>query len=176
MKDPAEAMLHGDVRPAVAGGVLRYRLWPAKRHPLWTALGVLAVGGATWATEWALGSWVWAAFVFLGAVATGALFLFPTEVGLDGSALHIRHLGTPRTYDLRRFRRMEVSGRQLRRVELTTRARFSPLDPVESVVIPLPEHAAAAESALVHLRRWVGRQPTGRFEIDSDHAPEDNVE
>jgi hypothetical protein len=42
--------------------------------------------------------------------------------------------------------------------------------------VPLPDDPAEAERALVHLRRWVGRQTTGRFEIDSDHAPEDNVE
>jgi len=32
-----------------------------------------------------------------------------------------------------------------------------------------------AALVVAHLRRWVGRQPTGRFALDADPAPEDSV-
>ena len=38
-----------------------------------------------------------------------------------------------------------------------------------------PDDPMMADRVLVHLRRWVGRTPTGRFKIDIDHAPEDDV-
>ena len=45
-----------------------------------------------------------------------------------------------------------------------------------ATVLPLPEDAGSAERVLTHLRRWVGKTPTGHFVLDLDHAPQDNLE
>lgn len=175
MKDVAESHLEGDVSPGVAGGVIRYRLWPAKRRPFRAGLAAICVVGLTWLTWWAYASALWAALVFVGLTMAVALFLFPTEVALDGCTLHIKQLGSPRTWDLRQFRRIEVTTGVLPRVELGTRPRLSPMDSVKGVTVPLPDEEIMSREVLVHLRRWVGRTATGRFEIDSDHVPEDTV-
>lgn len=175
MQDAAGPNLEGDVSPGTTGGCIRYRLWPARRHPvraiLLSALCVLA----TWGVWGEFHSVLYAAFAFVGTVTGVALFLFPTEVSLDGHQLNMRALGTPRTWDLRQFRRLEVSGKPLAHVELLKRQRLGALDKVAGVTIPLPADAEAAHEVTMHLRRWVGRQVTGRFEIDADHAPEDTV-
>jgi hypothetical protein len=111
----------------------------------------------------------WAVFVLIGVVLSAGVFFFPTEVALDSYTLHVRALGTPRTWDLRHFRRFEVSGEPWPRVELVKRTGFDLLD---NVTVPVPQ---APEAILDHLRVWVGRQPTGTFELDDDLVPEDNI-
>ncbi len=176
VKDAAESQLSGEVSPRTSGGVIRYRLWPAKRHPFRTLFAAGLVVAATVATWMSFTSWMWAAIVLLGLTLGTAVFLFPTEVALDGAALHVRQLGTPRIYDLREFVRLEVLGDLLPRVELCWRPGISPVDKVSSVTVPLPADRAMADKVLVHLRKWVARRQTGRFEIDVDHAPEDTVD
>ena len=56
-----------------------------------------------------------------------------------------------RTWDLRRFRRMEVDTSVVPRVEFTRRARLNPIDRVRSVVLPLPSDEVDAQ--LVHPAR-----------------------
>ena len=63
----------------------------------------------------------------------------------------------------------------LPRVDLTGRLRRKLFDRMRVVQLPLPSDAADAELVLAHVRRWVGRSPTGKFELDRDHAPQDNV-
>lgn len=175
VQDPAEPLLSGDVDPATAGGLIRYRIWPARRHPLRAAFAFVLCLGAGYLTWFALGSWLWAGMVLAGTLAMSAILLLPTEVSLDGHTLNLHQLGTPRTWDLRSFRRIEVAGPRLPRVELCERPRFTPMDAVKAVTVPLPADPLVAEAALMHIRRWVGRMATGRFEIDDDHAPEDVV-
>ncbi len=175
MQDAAEPHLAGDVRPATTGGVIRYRIWPARRHPFRTAIAGLLAVAATAGAWFAFSSVLWAGIAFLGVTSTLALFFFPTEVTLDGRSLHMRQFGTPRSWDLRSFRRMEVHKQPVPCVELRTRGRIGPMDAVRGIRLPLPADPISSENALIHVRKWVGRQPTGRFEIDDDHAPEDNV-
>lgn len=165
---PAQAELQGVVDPAMSGGLIRYRVWPARRH-----LGRLVAAGslcvAVSAGVAAVAGMFWAVIALLGVVLSAGVFFFPTEVSLDRYALHVRSLGTPRTWDLRHFRRFEVSAEPVCRVELISRSGF---DLLENVSFPLPQ---AHEPILVHLRTWVGRQPTGTFELDDDLVPEDAV-
>ncbi len=35
--EAAEPELAGDVAPGTSGGVIRYRIWPARRHPILAA-------------------------------------------------------------------------------------------------------------------------------------------
>ena len=176
MSDAAESKLAGDVSPSTTGGVIRYRIWPARRHPVRLAIALALVVGATVGTVVVFHEFFWAAVVFVGLTVAAAPFFFPTLVGLDGPTLNVRALGTPRVWNLGRFQRLEISQDVLPRVELMTRARLSPVDTLESVVVPLPEDKAVADQVVVHLRRWVGRRPTGRFASDVDHAPEDSLE
>jgi hypothetical protein len=176
--DAAGPELHGEVSPRTTGGVIRYRTWPAKRHParLVVAVGAVAVGTAGVGTL--LGSAFWGAMAFLGLSLLAAAFFFPTLVSLDGPVLVVRQLGTPRSFDLREFRRFEVTRDRVARVELL-RARGVPLASMEALgglMLPLPEDAGNAERVLTHLNRWVGRTRTGRFVIDVDHAPDDDLE
>jgi len=176
VNDAAESKLDGDVSPSTTGGVIRYKIWPARRHPVRLVVAVAIVVGATVATVIVFGEFFWALVVAIGLTVAAAPFFFPTLVGLDGPTLNVRALGTPRVWNLGRFQRIEISQDVLSRVELLTRARLSPVDTLESVVIPLPEDKAVADQVVVHLRRWVGRRPTGRFGMDADHAPEDSLE
>ena len=164
----AQAELEGVVDPATSGGLIRYRVWPARRQPLRLMAVVLACLGLTSGAALTAGTF-WAVFVLIGLILSAGVLLFPTEVALDSYTLHVRALGTPRTWDLRHFRRFEVSAQPWPRVELTKRTGFELLD---NVSIPLPQ---AHEAVLAHLRSWVGRQPTGTFELDDDLVPEDNV-
>ncbi len=173
--DAAESELQGDVVPKTASGVIRYRIWPAKRHPIRTVMAALAVAGATTGTAIAFESPLWAILVFAGCVLGAGVFLFPTEVALDGPTLHRRHLGTPRTWDLREFGRIEMNEDLLPRVELRSGAALNPVERVSAVTLPLPADSAMAEKTLIHLRRWVGRRASGVFELDADHAPDDHV-
>ncbi len=176
MSDAAESQLEGDVSPKTSGGVIRYRIWPAKRHPLRLALALAVVVGATVAAVIVLEGLFWALVVFVGLLAAAAPFFFPTQVGLDGPTLHLRSFGTPRSWDLREFRRLEVGQVGLHRVELLARARLAPMDTLKGVIVPLPGDKPTADAVLVHLRRWVARRQTGRFAIDIDHTPEDSID
>ncbi len=173
--EAAKAQLAGDVSPRRAGGSIRYRIWPARRRPVLAVLALVLIGAAAVGTWYGVGSVLYAAVVFIGCAAGAALAFFPTEVSLDGHQLNMRQLGTPRTWDLRRYRRMEIIGEPLPRVELRFRGRLSPVDPVRAVIVPLPSARGDADAVIDHLREWVGRQVTGRFEIDDDHAPEDSI-
>ena len=157
MSEAAESELSGEVSPRTSGGVIRYRSWPARRHKALTALALLVIFGASAAAYIAFDSLLWASFVFFGLAATGALFLFPTEVALDGPSLHIRHLGSPRSYDLREMRRLEVSGDFFQWVELGKESGLNPLDTVRGVNLPLPASAEARERVLGHLRHFVAK-------------------
>lgn len=173
--DAARAELAGAVGAKVSGGVIRYRSWPARRHPLRLALAAAVVVGVTVLTAVLLKDVFWPTLVLVGCSLLAAAFFFPTEVALDGDRLVIRRLGQPQSFELRSFRRIEVAREMMSRVELLNRARLSPMDPVEGIVLPLPDDPVVADQVLVHLRRWVGRTPTGRFKIDIDHAPEDDI-
>ena len=157
MSEAAESELSGEVSPRSSGGVIRYRSWPASRHKILTAMALLILLSLSAAAHVAFDSLLWASFVFLGLGATGALFLFPTEVALDGPSLHIRHLGSPRSYDLREMRRMEVSGDFFKRVELGKEAGISALDTVRGVTLPLPSKIESRDRVLGHLRHFVGK-------------------
>jgi hypothetical protein len=172
----AHPELSGEVIPMTSGGVIRYRAWPAKRHPVRLVLAIAAVVGGTAVVGYVLQNAFWAAMALIGLSLTAAAFLFPTLVALDGPTLVIRHLGTPRSHDLRTFRRIEASRDMVPRVELLPRARLSPMDTLSGVILPLPDDQAAAERVITHLRRWVGKNPTGRFALDLDHVPEDDLE
>lgn len=159
-----------------SGGVIRYRAWPAKRHPIRLVFAILLVVGGTAAVGYFFANYYWAAMALVGFSLAAAAFLFPTLVSLDGPTLVMRHLGTPRSHDLRSFRRIEASRDAALRVELLPRARLSPMDTLQGVVLPLPDDHASAERVIAHLRRWVGRTPTGRFALDLDHVPEDDID
>ena len=174
--DAAESELAGEVRPKTSGGVIRYRVWPAKRNPMRLVIATLVVLGGTVAVGLLLKNAFWAAIAFVGLSFVSAAFFFPTEVALDGAALVIRQLGTPRSYDLRQFRRIERAEDMVPRVELLPRARLSPMDTLHGVVIPLPDDRATAERVLFHLGRWVRKTPTVRFVIDVDLVPEDSLD
>lgn len=163
------------MRPATTGGVIRYRLWPIKRRPGRTVVVALVILALTWATWHQLGSGLWAAVVFIGTTAGAGMLFVPTEVMLDGYQLNMRAMNLARTWDLRRFRKLEVNGGVLPRIDLTGRLRRQVFDRLRVVQLPLPSDAEDAELVLAHVRRWVGRSPTGKFEIDRDHVPEDNV-
>lgn len=165
---PAQADLEGVVEPATSGGLIRYRVWPARRHPLRLVGVAVTCAGVTAGVALAAGTF-WAVFVFVGLVLGAGIFFFPTEVALDSHTLHVRAFGTPRTWDLRHFRRFEVSGQPLPRIELIKRSGFD----LDNVLFPMPE---AHGEILDHLRTWVGRQPTGKFEVDDDMVPEDTVQ
>lgn len=175
-KDAAEPELAGEVSPKATGGVIRYRAWPARRRPLRLILAAVAVLGGAIVVGLQLANVYWGAMAFIALALTAAAFFFPTLVSLDGPTLVIRHLGTPRSHDLRHFRRIESSRDLVPRVELLPRARLSPVDTLRGIIVPLPDDAGAAERVLTHLRRWVGRTPTGRFALDLDHVPEDDLE
>ena len=164
---PAQAELEGVVDLITSGGLIRYRVWPARRRPAGLFVAVATCVAVTGGVAIAAGTF-WAVFVFVGVVVGAGVFFFPTEVSLDNHTLHVRAFGTPRTWDLRHFRRFEVSREPLPRIELIKRTGFDLLD---NVTFPVPvEH----EAVLEHLRAWVGRKPTGTFELDADLVPEDN--
>jgi hypothetical protein len=167
--------VNSEARTAFGAGVIRYRTWPARRHP-WrlVAVAVVAVGVAT-AVALAWGNAWWALIAGLGLVGATAPFFFPTEVAIDGARLSVRQLGMPREYDLRQFRRVEVVTDVVTRAELSTGALHSPLEAVHAMGLPLPHAAHERDQVVTHLRRWVGRRPTGQFRLDDDHAPEDDL-
>jgi hypothetical protein len=167
-QDPAQADLEGVVEPAISGGLIRYRVWPARRHVGRLLLVAGTCVGVTAAVALVADTF-WAVFVLIGVVLGAGVFFFPTEVALDSYTLHVRSFGTPRTWDLRHFRRFEVSGQPFSRVELITRTGFDLLD---NVTFPVPP---SHEAILDHLRAWVGRTPTGTFELDDDMVPEDTL-
>ena len=172
----ADPELSGEVVPMTSGGVIRYRAWPAKRHPVRLVLAILAVVGGTAVVGYVLANAFWAAMAFIGLSLAAAAFFFPTLVALDGPMLVVRHLGTPRSHDLRTFRRVESSRDMVPRVELLPRTHLSPMDTLRGVIVPLPDDPNAAERVITHLKRWIGRTPTGHFALDLDHAPEDDLE
>ena len=174
--EAAEPLMEGDVSPGTSGGVIRYRLWPVKRHPVRTTLlglGIVPCVGAAW---FLTHSFFWAGIMAIGYLTSIAVGFFPTEVTLDGHTLHIRQIFFLRTWDLRRFRRLNIDTSLVPRVELSRTTGLNPLDRARAVLLPLPSEALDSELVVDHLRRWVGRQITGKFEVDIDHAPEDNVE
>ena len=103
------------------------------------------------------------------------MLFVPTEIMLDGYHLNMRAMNLARTWDLRRFRKLEVNGGVLPRGDLTGRLKRKMFDRMRVVQLPLPANVEDAELVLAHVRRWVGRSPTGKFEIDRDHAPQDSV-
>ena len=155
--------------------MIRYRVWPPRSYPLRAALTVAVLIAATAATWFTYQSVLWAFLVGTGLTLTMTILVFPTDVTLDGYRLHMRRLGIMRTWDLRPFRRMEEGTKALRRVVLSAHGALNPMGRTQDVTIPLPSNREEIDAVFVHLRRWVGREPTGRFELDEDHAPEDTV-
>ena len=166
--------LSGHVEPATSGGVIRYRLWPARRYPGRVVLMALVITGLTWLTSIQFVDPLWPLVVLVGTSAGAAVLFVPTEVMLDGYHLNIRVLNVPRTWDLRLFRTLEIAGGVLPRVDLKGRGQRKLVESMRVVQLPLPSGAEDAERVLGHVRRWVGRTPTGTFELDQDHAPEDS--
>ena len=162
----AEAELAGIVAPTQSGGVIRYRVWPAKRHPLRAMAATLFCAITGLWVFWTSGLF-WALFVVMGVSLSAGIFFLPTEVSLDRHTLNVRALGVPRTWDLRHFRRFVLSDAPMIQVELIKRSGF---DLLENMSFPLP---LRHEAVLEHLRQWVGRTPTGSFELDDDLVPED---
>ena len=175
MNDAARSDLEGDVSPQTTGGVIRYRVWPARRRPLRLALALGLVIGLTVLAAKLIDHdpGFWALTVGVALCVVAAPFFFPTTVGLDGFNLNIRQFGIPRVYNLREYKRLEVNREVVARVELLQRARMSPMDKLKGLVVPLPADGLIADAVVVHLRKWVGRRPTGRFSLDIDHVPED---
>ncbi len=174
--DAAGPELHGAVDAKMTGGVIRYRAWPARRHPLRLVLAMAAVGVGTAGVGILLKSAFWGAIALLGLSLLASAFFFPTLVSLDGPVLVLRQLGTPRSFDLRHFRRIEVARDRVPRVELLSQSRVSPMEALRGLMLPLPDDAVSAEQVISHLQRWIGRTPTGRFALDLDHAPDDELE
>ena len=164
-----------EARAAFGAGVIRYRVWPARRHP-WrlVAVAVVAIAVAT-AVALAWGNAWWALIAGMGLVGATVPFFFPTEVAIDGARLSVRQLGMPREYDLRRFRRVEVVSDVVTRAELSSGELHSPLGAVHAMGLPLPHATVERDQVVTHLRRWVGRRPTGQFRLDDDHVPEDDL-
>jgi hypothetical protein len=174
--DAAGPELHGAVDAMMTGGVIRYRAWPARRHPLRLVLAIVATGVGTAGVGLLLKSAFWGAIALLGLSLLASAFFFPTLVSLDGPVLVLRQLGTPRSFDLREFRRVEVARDRVPRVELLSHSRLSPMKALRGLIVPLPDDAVSAERVIGHLQRWVGRTQTGRFVIDLDHVPDDALE
>lgn len=156
-------------------GAIRYRVWPARRHPWRLAIALMLVIGVAVGVALAWRNGWWAAIAALGVSGAAVAYFFPTEVALDGARLVVRQLGTPRQYDLRSFRRVEVVVDVVARAELGATGPNSPLDAVQAVAVPLPVEKQAQERVVAHMRRWVGRRATGQFAFDDDHAPDDDV-
>lgn len=169
------AEVESESRAVFGAGAIRYRVWPARRHPWRLLLALACVVGASvgvallWRNGW------WAAIAGLGLAGATVAWFFPTEVALDGARLVVRQLGTPREYDLRAFRRVEVVVDVVARAELGATTPNSPLDSVQAVAVPLPHDLRAQDRIVAHMRRWVGRRATGQFTFDDDHAPDDDV-
>lgn len=149
--------LSGEVTLGRSGGVIRYRCWPARRHIWLTAAFLLGLAASTGFAIYAFDGVLWGLCVFLGLASTGALFFFPTEVNLDGPALNIRHLSSPRSYDLRCMGRLEVAGELFQRVELGLGRDVQAMDAVRGVTLPLPRRPADAARVLAHLRHFVAK-------------------
>lgn len=151
--EAAQAELQGEVLPRHAGEVIRYRVWFPARYPVWTTLAGSFVVLCTSATWFYTGAIFWSMLVGLGLTLSFALLLFPTEVALDGAALHQRHLWHPRTWMLGDFNRLTVSEGPLRRIVLHARSSRDPRAHVNQVVIPLPHAPYAAEAIIAHIQR-----------------------
>ena len=153
------------------GGVLRYRSWPAARRPIVTSVlvGVILSAGGVGFT--ALDSFLHGLFIMLGLTAAAAPFFFPTLVSLDGPALHTRHLGIPRSWDLRELQQMTVMEEWVSRAELGRAGGLHPSDPIQGVTIPLPRKPAARAQVLAHIRHFVGHPEEGSREFGVDLTP-----
>ena len=62
----------------------------------------------------------------------------------------------------------------LPRVDLTGRLRRKMFDRMRVVQLPLPRRGGRGAGPRP-CASLVGRSPTGKFELDQDHAPQDNV-
>jgi hypothetical protein len=153
--EAARAELQGEVLPALAGEVIRYRVWFPVRYPVWTTVAGSFVVLCTSATWFFMGAVLWSVLVGLGLTLTLALLIFPTEVSLDGAALHLRQLWHPRTWDLQDFNRLVIGQRPLHRVVLHARSGRDPRARITQVVVPLPHEPEAAEAVIAHIRKRV---------------------
>jgi hypothetical protein len=158
--EAAQAELQGEVLPRHAGDIIRYRVWFPVRYPVWTTLAGSFVVLSTSATWFYTGALFWSGLVGLGLTLSFALLLFPTEVTLDGQALHLRHLWHPRTWDLRDFHRLTVNENPLRRIVLHARSHLDPRAHMDQVVVPLPHAPYAAEAVVSHIRQRITTDET----------------
>ena len=171
MGDAVQSELSGEVSFRATGGVLRYRSWPALRRPLLTLALLSALVGVGFVASFALESFFFVVCVEVGLTVAFALYFFPTLVALDGPALHIRHLGIPRTWDLRQLNRMTVLDDVVSRVELGESGPLSPTDTVNGVTIPLPHQTEAKKRVIAHLQHFVGHPDEGSREFTPDLTP-----
>ena len=74
MHDAAESQLQGDVAAKTTGGVIRYRVWPARRHPTRLVLVGAVIVAATIGAATVFSSLYWAVIVFVGLTAAAAPF------------------------------------------------------------------------------------------------------
>jgi hypothetical protein len=107
-----------------------------------------------------LGGGGWFAVLAVAVVGALAALLFPTEVIVDGGQLVVRQLGTPRSYALSEFVRLEVVSDVVARVELSRDADGAPLASARTVALPLPEEASARARLLALLSAGLSRRPT----------------
>ena len=171
MADAAQSELSGEVDFRATGGVLRYRSWPALRRPVLTVFLMVALVAVGFMANFVLESVFFVICVEVGLTVAFALYFFPTLVALDGSALHIRHLGFPRTWDLRQLNRMTVLDDVVSRVELGESGPLNPADTVIGVTIPLPHQQDAKRQVIAHLRHFVGNPNEGSREFTPDLNP-----
>ena len=140
------------------GGALRYRIWPARLHPLRTTAALLVGGAVAGFGARLLGGGGWYAVLGLGVVGALAALLFPTEVVVDGAQLVVRQLGTPRSYVLSDFARLEVVSDVVARAELSREGEGDPLEAARTLPLPLPEEPAARARLLALLEAGLGRR------------------
>ncbi len=171
MGDAAESELRGEVAFKFTGGVVRYRSWPALRRPVLAIFLVLMIVGTGVVGHVVLESLLHGVFIMIGFTAIAAPFFFPTLVALDGPALHIRHLGMPRSWDLRELQQMTVMEEVVSRVELGRAGGVHPADSIQGVTIPLPRQPAARAKVLEHIRHFVGHPDESSREFGVDLTP-----
>lgn len=160
--------------PAMAsGGVIRYRLWMARQHPIrFSFLAVLALALAA-GVGFSDANIFWSFMALLALALTAAMFFFPSLVTLDGPTLIVRRLGLPQTHDLRHFESVRFVHDLMGKAELIPMDRPAPMNAFRSLTIPLPSQEAVAAKVQAHLNYWVGRRVTGQFEWDLDQIPEE---
>ncbi len=119
------------------------------------ASGVVVVGARL------LGGGGWFAVLAVAGVGALAALLFPTEVLVDGGQLVVRQLGTPRSYALSEFVRLEVVSDVIARVELSRETDGGPLASARTLALPLPDEASTRARLLALLSAGLAEPGAG---------------